>query len=96
VRLAILGKGFVDLGVRLESRGLQACLHHAQAAVREDRPLKWLISLQADDDLVVPVDVAGFMRQQGRGVCSVNGEHAFLSLVGEIGLQLCPYGLGAR
>ena len=95
VRFAVLGEGLMDLGIGLEPRGFQARFHHAQAAVWKDRPLERLVRLQADDDFVVAIDVSGLVRQQGRRILLIDGEHPLLSLLGEIGLQLCPNGLGA-
>ena len=54
------------------------------------------IGLQADDDLVVAVDIAGLVRQQRRGRLRIDGQHALLLLLLEIGLQLVPDRLGAR
>ena len=85
----------MDLRIGLEAGGLQTRLDHAQAAEGKDGPLERLVGLQSDDDLVVAIDVAGLVRQQRRGRLRVDGEHAFLSLVLEIGLQLGPDRLGA-
>ena len=78
VGLAILREGLVDLRIGLEPGRLQARLDHAQAAEREDRALERLVGLQADDDLVVAVDVARLVRQQGRRRLRIDGEHALL------------------
>ena len=85
----------MDLRVGLKPGGLQAGLDHAQAAVRKDGALERLVGLQADDDLVVAVDVAGLVRQQRRRGLGVDGENAFLPLVLEIGLELGPDRLGS-
>ena len=90
VRLAIMGERVVDLRIGFETRGLQARLDHAQAAVREDRTLERLIGLQADDDFVVLVDIAGLVREQRGRRLGVDGQNAFLLLLLEIGLQLAP------
>ena len=85
----------MNLRVRIEPGRLQARLDHAQAAEREDRPFEGLICLQADDDLVIPIDVAGLMRQHGRRSLDINSKYAPLLLVPEIGLELGPNRLGA-
>ena len=59
VRLAVLGESLVHGGVRLDAGGLQAVLDHAQPAIRHDGAAERLVGLQADDHLVVAVDVAG-------------------------------------
>ena len=94
VGLAIFGEGLVDLRIGLDSGSFQARLDHAQAAVREDRALERLVGLQPDDDLVVTIDVARLVRQQGRWRFCIDCEHAFLALFLEIRLKLRPYGLG--
>ena len=55
-----------------------------------DRPLERLVGLQADDHLVVAIDIAGGVREQGRGRLRVDGENALCSLLFEVGLQLFP------
>ena len=80
VGLAIIGECFVDLRIGLEAGGLEARLDHAQAAVRENRALEWLIGLQADNDLVVAIDVAGLVREHGRRCFCVDGQNACLLL----------------
>ena len=95
VRLAVLGERFMDLRIGFEACRLQARFDHAQAAVREDRALERLVGLQADDDLVVAVDIAGLVREQCRWSFRVDGKNALLPLLLEIGLQLGPHRLGA-
>ena len=95
VRLAVFREGLVHLRIGVEACGLEAGLNHPQSAEREDRPLERLVGLQADDHLVVAVDVAGLVRQQRRRRLGIDGEHALLALVLEIRLQLGPYSLGA-
>jgi hypothetical protein len=74
---------------------LQACLDHPQPAEWKDRPLEWLIGLQAYDNLVVSIDVASLVGQHGRWVFCIDREYALLSFVGEVRLQFCPYSLCA-
>ena len=81
VRLAVFRERLVHLRIGLEAGGLQARLDHAQAAIREDRALERLVGLQADDDLVVAVDVAGLVREQRRWRLRIDGEHALLPLL---------------
>jgi len=59
VGLAILGERLHDVGIGGVAVCLQRAEHHAQAAVGHDRPLERRLGLQADDDLVLLVDVAG-------------------------------------
>ena len=61
----------------------------------KDGPLEGLVGLQADDDLVVAVDVAGLVREEGRGCLRIDGEHTLLSFLLEERLKLGPHGLGA-
>jgi hypothetical protein len=95
VGFAVFRESFVNLRVRLEPGRLQARLDHAQAAEREDRQFEGLVSLQADNDLVTAVNVAGLVRQHGRRCLGINSKYASLLLVLEIGLQLGPDRLGA-
>ena len=93
--MSILRERVVDLRVGIETRGFQAGLDHPQPAERKDGALEGLIGLQSDDDLVLPVDITGLVRQHGRRCLGVDGENAFLSLVLEVRLQLRPDRLGA-
>ena len=94
VGLAVLREGFVNGRVGGESRGLEARLDHAQAAGREDGATERTVGLQADDHLVVAVDPARVVGEQGRRPGRIDVEHALLALLVEIGLQLRPYRLG--
>ena len=80
VGLAILGEGFMHLRIGLDAGRLQAGFDHAQPAIRKYRALERLIGLQADDDLVLLVDVARLVRQQRRWRLGVGREHALLPL----------------
>ena len=89
VRLAVLGEGLDDVRIRLVAVGLERAEHHPEAAVRHDRALERRVGLQADDDLVVPVDVAGRVGgDRARDLRDV--EHALLALLDEQRLQLLP------
>ncbi len=85
----------MDLRIGVEACGLEARLHHAQAAVWENGALERLVGLQPDDHLVVAVDIAGLVGEQRRRRLGIDGEHAFLPLLREIGLELLPHGLGS-
>ena len=93
--LAILRERFVDLWIGRKARRLEAGFDHPESAEREDRPLERLVGLQADDHLVVAIDVAGLVSQQRRRRLGVDGEHALLAFLLEIRLQLGPHSLGA-
>ncbi len=95
VGLAVLGKGLDDVGIGLVAVGLERAGDHAEAAVRHDRALERRIGLQADDDLVVAVDVAGRVRGDGaRNLRDI--EHAFLALLDEQIRERLPDALRAR
>ena len=85
----------MHLRIGLEARRLEAGLDHPQAAERKDRPLERLVGLQSDDHLVVAVDIARLVRQHRRRRLCIDGKHAFLPLVLEVGLKLGPDRLGA-
>lgn len=51
--------------IGFETCRLQAVLDHSEATEREDRPLEGLVCLQAYNDFVVTIDIAGLVRQQG-------------------------------
>ena len=82
VRLAVLGERLDDVRIGLVAVGLQRGRDHAEAAVRHDGALERRVGLEADDDLVVAVDVA---RRVGgdrtRNLRDV--EHALLALLDE-------------
>ena len=84
----------MDLRIRWEAGRLQTRFDHAQAAVREDRALERLVGLQADDDFIVAVDVAGLVGEQCRWIFGIDCKHAFLPLRLKIGLKLFPNGFG--
>jgi hypothetical protein len=62
---------------RARTRGLQAGLDHAQASVREDRPLERLVGLKTYDDFVFAIDIAGLVRQQRRGSRCIDASTPF-------------------
>ena len=82
VRLAVLGERLDDVRVGLVAVGLEGTEHHAEAAVGHDGPLERRLGLQADDDLVLPVDVAGGVGRDRTGNLR-DVEHALLSLLDE-------------
>jgi hypothetical protein len=86
---AILGEDLDDLRVGLEAEGLQAVRHHLEAAVGHDGPLQRRVGLQADDHLILLVDVARVMRRdRARDLRDV--EHALLAFLDEHVGQLLP------
>jgi len=90
VGFAVFRERLVHSRIGLEPGGLQAGLDHAQASVREDRPLEWLVCLKTHDDFVFAIDIAGLVRQQRRGSRCIDGKHPLLSFVREIRLQFRP------
>ncbi len=90
VGLAVFREGLVHGRIGSEPGGLQACLDHAQAPVRENCPLERLIGLETHDDLVVAIDKARLVRQQRRGSRCIDRKDPFLPFVREIRLQLGP------
>ena len=90
VRLAVFRESLVHRRIGLKPRRLEAVLDHPQASVREDRPLEGLVGLKAHDDLVLVIDIASRVREQCRGVFSVDCKHSLLPLVREVGLQFGP------
>src|ERR1700759_4836873 len=81
--------------IRLEAGGLDASLHHPQAAEGEDRSLEWLVGLKSYDDLIVAVDVAGLVGEQGGRRLGIDRQNALFPFVSEVWLQFRPNGLGA-
>src|SRR5262249_55897176 len=67
VGLAIFGKRFNHVRVRLEAVSLERAENHAETAVRHDGPLQGSICLQSYDNFVVAVDVARRVRGDRRG-----------------------------
>jgi hypothetical protein len=74
----------------LEPRPFQASFDHAQSSERKNRALERLVGLQADDHLVIAIDISGLMREQRRRRLRIDGEHAFFLFLLEIGLQVLP------
>ena len=79
VGLAVLREGLMDRRIGLEARGLEAGLDHAQAAGGKDRAAERTVGLQADDDLVVPVDPARRVGEQGGRRRRIDVQHALLA-----------------
>jgi hypothetical protein len=96
VCFAAAGKRLMHRRVGSKSRRFKPGFHHPEDAGRKDRAFEWLVGLQAIDHLVVPINVAGTVRKNGRGRRSIGIEHAFRSLCGEEWLQLLPDDLGSR
>ena len=94
VRLSILGEDLGDLRIGFKAKGLQGGFDHPVAPVRHDRPLERRIGLQADDDLIVLVDVARLVRGD-RAWNLRHVEDAFLALLDEQVAQLLPDSQGA-
>ena len=100
VRLPVLGEGLDHVRIWRVAVRLQRTDHHAEAAVRHDGALQRRVGLQADDDLVVLVDVArGVGGDRTRDLRNV--EHALLALLDEQRLSVsqmpCVRGVaGAR
>ena len=89
VGLPVFREGQDDVRVGLVAVGLERAEHHAEAAVRHDRALERGLGLEADHDLVRPVDVArpvgGDRARHLRDV-----EDALLPLLYEQRLELRP------
>ena len=94
VRFPVFGESLMDLRICWEAGRLQTRFDHAQAAVREDRALERLVGLQADDDFIVAVNVAGLVGEQCRWIFRIDCKHAFLPLRLKIGLKLFPNRFG--
>ena len=87
--LSILGECLDDVWVGLVAIGLERVDDQAEAAVRHDGAFERRIGLQADDDFVVTVDVAGRVGGDGtrdRG----DVEHSLFSLLDEQLLEGLP------
>src|SRR5215470_16555631 len=89
VRLSIFSEDLGDFRIGLDAVSFQTRLNNAPAAEGHDRALQRRIGLQAHDDLVIAVDVAGFVRENS-GWRLRNGEHAFLALLFEERRKLLP------
>src|ERR1051326_6748670 len=59
MRLSIFGESLDDVRVCFVSVCLQRAKDHAEAAVRHDGPLEWCFGLQANDHLIIAIDVTG-------------------------------------
>ena len=79
---------------RVRSHRLQRVQDHAQTTVGHDRALQRRVGLQADDDFVVPVDVAGLVSGETGNLGDV--EHSFSSLLNEQLAEHAPEFLRAR
>ena len=96
VGLAPMREGLMHGRVGGEAGSRQPGLHHAQPAGGEDRALEGLVGLQANNHLVLTVDIAGRVGEHAGGRRRIHVEHALLLLLLEIGLQLRPHRLRAR
>ena len=89
VGLPVLREGLDHVGVGLVAVGLERTEDHAEAAVRHDGALERGLGLQADHDLVLPVDVPGTVGgDRARHLRDV--EDALLALLHEQRLELRP------
>ena len=90
VGLAILGEDLADFRIGGVAIGFEARGDHAPAAERHDRALERRVGLQADDDFIVLVDIAGLVREDaGRHLRHV--EDALFAFLREQRLQRLPY-----
>ena len=96
VRLAVPGEDLADGRVEAVPVRAQPVLHHAQAAVGHDRAAQRRVGLQPDDQLVLPVDVAGRVRGDRGGGGGVDVVDAAAPLLGEHRGQPRPQGWCAR
>ncbi|MGC0352247.1 hypothetical protein RKD34_007827 [Streptomyces sp. SAI-218] len=95
VGLAVGAEDLGDEGVGLVAVGLQAVLHHADAAIGHDRALERGVGLESDDQFAVPVDVArGVRGDRGRGG-GVHVEDTAAALLREQRTDLLPHRSGA-
>ena len=76
--------------VGLEAGRLEARFDHAEAAERKNGALERLIGLQADDHLVIAINISGLVREQRRRCFGINVEHAFLAFFLEKGPEFLP------
>ena len=95
VGLAVPGEDLPDGRVQGVAVGGEARLHHPQAAVGHDRAAQRRVGLQPDDQLVLPVDVAGGVAGDRGGGVSVDVVDAARPLVGEHRGQPRPQRAGA-
>ena len=96
VRLAVGREDLLDGRVDLVAVGLERALDHAPAPVGDHGPLERGVGLQADDQLVVLVDVAGCVRRDRARDVRVDVVDAALALGREHRRQLLPDRRGAR
>jgi hypothetical protein len=90
VGLAVLREDPLQLGVDRVAVGLEAVLDHPPAAVGHDRPLERRVGLQADDELLLAVDVARGVRGDRRRGAGVHVVDALLPLLREHRRQFPP------
>ena len=91
VRLAVFGEDLMHRGIRIEAGSFQTVLNHFVAARRHDRAAERLVSLQADDHLVVAINIARPVRSQRRRRLRVHVEHTLLRFLAEVRLELFPH-----
>ena len=89
VRLAIFREGLDDVGIGFVAVGLEGAGDHPEAAIRHDGAFERSVGLQANDDLAVPVDVAGCVRRNRTGNLG-DVEDALLALLDEQRLEGLP------
>jgi len=66
--------------IQVEAVGLEAVLDHPDAAVGHDGALEGLVRLKADDDFLVPVDIARSVGRDGAAAVGGNREDSLLPL----------------
>jgi len=86
---AIFAEDLHDARVRLPAVRLQRGDDHPEPAVRHDGPLQRRLRLEADDDLVFTIDIAGSVRRDGRWDLR-HVEHAFATFLDEQILERLP------
>ena len=93
VRLVVLRKDAVQLGVRRVAVGRQRLLGHLDAAVGHEGALERLVGLEAHDLFEILVEVARLVRGDGRDDVGIHVEDAALGALFLLeGLELGPEG----
>ena len=95
VGLAVPGEDLPDRRVQRVSISGQALLHHPQAAVGHDRAAQRRVGLQPDDQLLLPVDVAGRMARDRRRDARIDVVDPTRPLIAEHAAQARPQRAGA-
>ena len=93
--LAVPGENLPDRRIQGVSVSGEALLHHPQAAVGHDRAAQRRVGLQPDDELVLPVDVAGRVAGDRRRDARIDVVDTTRLLIVEHGAQARPQRAGA-